>query len=69
MSEDQRNLEQIINDLNNTVQGLSEQVKQLQNEVAELRKEDRHQSVLNPVMIGQIGGFILGAIVLIGIFW
>jgi TolA-binding protein len=68
MTEEQKNLEQIIDDLNHTVQKLSEQVEQLQKEVAVLR-ENQDKPVLNPAIIGQIGGFVLGAIVLIGIFW
>ena len=68
ITEEQKNLEQIIDDLNHTVQKLSEQVEQLQKEVAVLR-ENQDKPVLNPAIIGQIGGFVLGAIVLIGIFW
>jgi hypothetical protein len=62
------NLNKENDDLVKEINELKVTVKQLQDEIQQI-KTIKSRPVLTPALIGQIGSFILGAIVLIGIFW
>lgn len=56
-------------------QSLREEVKRLEKRIGKLEKDMMEleflvpKPVISSAQIGQIGGFVLGAIALIGIFW
>jgi len=64
-----------MNELSNREQSLEEEVVALKKRMDQMEKEMQELEFLAPKPIissaqfGQIGTFILGAIVLIGIFW
>lgn len=63
-----------IAELKELVKELHGSVHQLQNEVQQLRHERpvvevRKGIQLSPAIVGEIGGLILGALLIIGIFW
>jgi hypothetical protein len=64
-----------MNELSNREQSLEEEIVALKTRMDQMEKEMRDLEFLVPrpiissAQFGQIGTFILGAIVLIGIFW
>lgn len=67
-------VEKEITELKELVKELHGSVHQLQAEVQQLRHERPIVEVkkgvqLSPAIVGQIGGIILGALAIIGIFW
>lgn len=54
--------------LSKDMQELKNSVQQLSNEI-EVLKNQKARPALTPGIVGQIGGILLGAIVLLGIFW
>ncbi|UOY93117.1 hypothetical protein MUG87_02990 [Ectobacillus sp. JY-23] len=68
MREEKRLVERDIHELRESVGKLEATVHALQAELWELRHEKKPMQ-WNAAAIGQIGGLILGAIVLLGIFW
>ncbi|MFX3625336.1 MAG: hypothetical protein ACE3JP_15225 [Ectobacillus sp.] len=68
MVEQRKAVEEELEEVKEALKQLQLSVDLLQSEVYHLRYE-KPRTVWTPALIGQIGGFILGAIVLIGIFW
>ncbi|KFN01447.1 hypothetical protein D0U04_26350 [Bacillus clarus] len=60
-------LKELVKELHGSVHQLQSEVQQLRHErpVVEVKKGGQ----LSPAIVGQIGGFILGALAIIGIFW
>ncbi|WP_172369499.1 hypothetical protein [Sporosarcina jiandibaonis] len=64
-----------MNELSNREQSLEEEIVALKTRMDQMEKEMQELEFLTPrpiissAQFGQIGTFILGAIVLIGIFW
>ncbi|QQZ11301.1 hypothetical protein [Heyndrickxia vini] len=61
MTQENEQLKYEIQELRNQVNQLSAQV--------EILKDQKSRPALSTGLVGQIGGILLGAIVLIGIFW
>jgi hypothetical protein len=68
MSEEKSLVETEVKELKETIVKLEETVNLLQKEIWEMRYE-KQKFQWSPALLKQIFGFILGAIVLIGIFW
>lgn len=48
---------------------LNEKIEKLENEVEDVKFFAAPQPTITPAMIGQIGGILLGALVIISLFW
>lgn len=68
MSEEKSLVESEVTELKEKIASLEQNVNILQKELWEIRYEKK-KFQWTPATIGQVGGLILGAIVLIGIFW
>ncbi|MDO6850906.1 hypothetical protein Q4S57_23525 [Priestia megaterium] len=60
--------ERQIQALHGQIEDLKEEMYQMKLDISTLEKE-KGKSVLTPALVGQIGGFILGGLAIIGIFW
>ncbi|MBO1913193.1 hypothetical protein [Sporosarcina sp. 6E9] len=64
-----------MNEPNNREQSLEKEIVALKTRMDQMEKEMQEleflvpRPIISPAQFGQIGKFILGAIVLIGIFW
>ncbi|MEC1070771.1 hypothetical protein [Priestia megaterium] len=60
--------ERQIQALHGQIEDLKEEMYQMKLDISTLEKE-KGKPVLTPVLVGQIGGFVLGGLAIIGIFW
>ncbi|WIY59580.1 MULTISPECIES: hypothetical protein [Bacillus] len=67
VNEELAELKELVKELHGSVHQLQSEVQQLRHErpVVEVKKGVQ----LSPGIVGEIGGIILGALVIIGIFW
>ncbi|PFE04945.1 hypothetical protein COE15_15250 [Bacillus cereus] len=67
VNEELAQLKELVKELHGSVHQLQSEVQQLRHErpVVEVKKGVQ----LSPGIVGEIGGIILGALVIIGIFW
>lgn len=67
VNEELAQLKELVKELHGSVHQLQSEVQQLRHErpVVEVKKGIQ----LSPGIVGEIGGIILGALVIIGIFW
>ncbi|MGN7484764.1 hypothetical protein [Priestia megaterium] len=60
--------ERQIQALHGQIEDLKEEMYQMKLDISTLEKENG-KPVLTPALVGQIGGFVLGGLAIIGIFW
>ncbi|MDN3360698.1 hypothetical protein QU577_02885 [Priestia megaterium] len=60
--------ERQIQALHGQIEDLKEEMYQMKLDISALEKE-KGKPVLTPALVGQIGGFVLGGLAIIGILW
>ncbi|PGX79718.1 hypothetical protein [Priestia megaterium] len=61
--------ERQIQALHSQIEDLKEEMYQMKLDISTLEKEKGKPVLTTPALVGQIGGFVLGGLAIIGIFW